>query len=641
MKKSLLFITTLALSLSAGAQTTRVISFDGSVQRNTAAPTAAPMLAPVQKASLPSNQKYYGLYSSDALGTSQTSLGLPQYTSGKVSSAILLTPEMLAPFTGMKVVGIRFGLMAKQDSSRVFITPIKDNFIKDDAVSQKVSSTTTGWNNVTLSSTYDITGNDSILVGYDYIQKTTKSGQNYTSACFPMSVVKEGLTGQYLWVYANIPASIGGSGLGWYELNPEGYNLSVQLLIEGNFADYNVLPQDFDKISSPAGKDVTVKIQYFNLSKEPVTDLDYVVTVDGVAGSEQHTTIANPTAANSYGEFSFSVPAGDEDAEKNVSVEITKVNGHDNGATDKTANGIIGVAKNKYARNCVIEEFTTEKCPNCPRVAGFLHTYLETADLTKVFTVCHHSAYYTDWLTQACDNALTSLFNDAGYTYAPAMAFNRQPNFDSQYAQGEMDNVTMPGNVNEIETYVNYELAQLSDLQLTMAAVPNADTTQVTLTINGTCNNAFNKADGLLTVYMTEDNIKAKSQAGASGTFYQQHVIRYFNSNWGDNITWDGNTFTKTYTISVNSAWKKADLKFVAFVNKHNASNVLDNPIYNSIGVPLIDPTTGISNVNANTDSNVKVLERYNAAGQRIGAEQKGLNIVRLANGKTLKYIAK
>lgn len=221
--------------------------------------------------------------------------------------------------------------------------------------------------------------------------------------------------------------------------------------------------------------------------------------------------------------------------------------------------------------------------------------------------------------------------------------FNRQPIFESYYVSGNMDNVTIPSSANEITGYINAQLAEYSNLGLTINAEPNADTTQVTLTVSGTCNNSFDKDSGLLTVYMTEDSVKAKSQSGASGTFYHMHVIRYYNSTWGDAIEWnDDNTFTKTYTIDINSSWKKKDIKFVAFVNKHNTNEVLDNQIENSIGVSLIQSATGINNVYTSAEaSNETIVARYNEAGQRIAGAQPGLNILKFANGKVVKVIVK
>ena len=49
------------------------------------------------------------------------------------------------------------------------------------------------------------------------------------------------------------------------------------------------------------------------------------------------------------------------------------------------------------------------------------------------------------------------------------------------------------------------------------------------------------------------------------------------------------------------------------------------------------DPDTGIQNIS--TDS--QEVARYNAAGQLINAPQKGMNIIKHADGKTSKVIVK
>lgn len=57
-----------------------------------------------------------------------------------------------------------------------------------------------------------------------------------------------------------------------------------------------------------------------------------------------------------------------------------------------------------------------------------------------------------------------------------------------------------------------------------------------------------------------------------------------------------------------------------------------------TINFSYTDPA-GVSGITADKDATV--IARYNAAGQQIGAAQKGLNIVRLSNGKTIKQFIK
>lgn len=639
MKKSILLLAAFAMTMTANAQKPSAlkVSTVKAERLSAVAPSQPSMLKAPRKADLAANQRLVGYYATDDV---DNSLGVGDYTTEDIEPAIFLEQEALAPYVGKKVTAVRFAMGASSTAKGVTIYTVDTQgninalASKDTTFASKSTNTSYVWNTVVLPADkqFNITADQRLMVAY----KVTQGSRTY-----PIGV-NTSVNGD-LYINCNIPASVGGQGKGWYSFGAGNGAAAIQMLVEGDFAAYNAIPSSIEKIAAVAGQDVKVTIPFFNLGASAITNVDYVLTVDGVAADPARANFNPGVATGAYGNLTFTVPAGDVDAVKNLSVKITKVNGEDNASADVAATGQIGVSTTAYNRNVVVEEFTTEKCPNCPRVAGYLHTALETADLTRTFAVCHHSAYYTDWLTQSCDEDLTTLFNDAGYTYAPAMMFNRQPIFDSQYASGEKDNVVMPMSAAEITSYINAQLAELSNVGLTINAEPNADTTQVTLTVSGTCNNAYDKTKGLLTVYMTEDNIKAKSQNGATGTFYHQHVIRYFNSSWGDAIEWkDDNTFTKSYTIDIKKAYVKNQLKFVAFVNKHNANDVFDNQIENSIGVSLIGSTTGINNVYTSAEaSNDTVVARYNEAGQRIAGAQRGLNILKLANGKTVKVIVK
>lgn len=639
MKKSILLLAAFAMTMTANAQKPSALKAPTvkAERLSAVAPSQPSMLKAPRKADLAANQRLVGYYATDDV---DNSLGVGNYTTEDIEPAIFLQQEALAPYVGKKVTAVRFAMGASSTAKGVTIYTVdaEGNInalaSKDTTIVSKSTKTSYVWNTVVLPADkqFNITGDQRLMVAY----KVTQGSKTY-----PIGVNTQ-VNGD-LYINCNIPASVGGQGKGWYSFGAGNGAAAIQMLVEGDFAAYNAIPSSIEKIAAVAGQDVKVTIPFFNLGASAITNVDYVLTVDGVAADPARANFNPGVATGAYGNLTFTVPAGDVDAVKNLSVKITKVNGEDNASADVAATGQIGVSTTAYNRNVVVEEFTTEKCGNCPSAAAKLHTALKTADLTRTFAVCHHSAYGTDWLTQPCDEDLTTLFNDAGYTYAPAMMFNRQPIFDSQYASGEKDNVVLPGSAAEITSYINAQLAELSNVGLTINAEPNADTTQVTLTVSGTCNNAYDKTKGLLTVYMTEDSIKAKNQSGGGKNYYQMHVIRYYNSSWGDAIEWkDDNTFTKTYTININKAYVKNQLKFVAFVNKHNANDVFDNQIENSIGVSLIGSTTGINNVYTSAEaSNDTVVARYNEAGQRIAGAQRGLNILKLANGKTVKVIVK
>ncbi len=641
MRKFLLSLATLFVASSAAFAQVDAAKVKGlSVEKNLKT-AVAPLKAALAKADLKENQRIVGLYTSDALA--ESGVGIPTYGAfSGAKAAIDLSSDILSPYVGKKIVGIRFGLCAAVGASRVFVAPLADEgSILSDAVSQDVASTVKGWNTVTLETPYTIEANKSYFVGFDYNQKATRSGQYYTEDCYPLSIVDEGLSGQYLYMYANISSAYGGSGEAWYNFGNSNGNLSIQVIVEGEFNEYDVTPSDFKKAVVGLNKEKTISVEFLNNSKEAVSSLDYILTVDGVASAEQHVDLASAVAVSNNGSFDVTIPAQETTGTKTISVEVTKVNGHENLASSKVANGSIAVVEKVFDRNCVVEEFTTESCPNCPAGAKILHNTLAKVDETRVYAACHHSGYYTDWLTKNWDSQITSLmFGGTGSTFAPGVMLNRR----SEIVPNNGSNL---GNVFSINAYsattmaafVNSLLAETSNAALNIEATPNEDGTVLNVKVTGECNEGFDQESALLTLYLTQDSIKAKSQSGASGVYYHMHVIRYANSPWGQSVTWNNNAFEANFSITLSTAWVKKDLKLIAFLNKHNENDYTDNAIENSIGCDYPYDAAGINGV-VSDGNNVEVA-RYTVDGQLLSAPQKGLNIVKMSNGQTMKVMVK
>lgn len=636
MRKTLLSLAALALSLSMNAQTVR--PFSGQVEKSNVATQQRVITLSPKKADLASNQRLVGYYTTDELA--EDGIGLPNYGKNEnCKAAIDLTPEMLQAYDGMKVVAIRFGLCYKMNKSRVFIAPINNNVIGADLVSKDVASPVKGWNTITLDEPYTISQDQEIFVGFDFIQNSTKSGRNYTEDCYPLSVVQAGRTDMPVLLYANIPRTQGGSGEGWYNFGTSNGNLSIQLIVEGNFADYSVTPEDFGKISAAVNKESRLTLSFNNLSKEAVNDLDYIMTIDGVAEAEQHVKLSEAVGTGYTGSLSLTIPAQAEAGKKALKIEITKVNGNVNEAKDKVAEGELGVSAKQYPRNAVVEEFTTEKCPNCPAGAKILTSALAKVDETRTFTACHHAGYYTDWLTKSWDNDLVELMFGNQGSFAPGIMFNRTSD-NLPKGQNTLGNVTSINalSASTVAAYIKNELDGLADAALTVDVALSEDGNTANITVNGECNDSYDTESSLLTLYLTEDNIKAKSQSGARGTYYHNHVIRYANSSWGEQVEWDNKKFTKTFSIPLTSTWAKDKMKVIAFLNKHNKKNYKDCKIANSNGKNL----EGASGINGVVNGKqLTEVARYTIDGVKLTAPQQGLNIVKMSDGSTIKVMVK
>lgn len=143
MKKVLLSLAAAALALSASAQvSTRVVSVG---------PSAVQYAGAKKVAKIASNQRWAGLYSSDALG--EYGIGIPNYP-GDNKCAAYLSPTVMSGYVGKKIVGMRFGLCAALDNSRVFINSatgaINNVRIGDELFAKDVAAPNKGWNEVTL-----------------------------------------------------------------------------------------------------------------------------------------------------------------------------------------------------------------------------------------------------------------------------------------------------------------------------------------------------------------------------------------------------------------------------------------------------------------------------------------------------------
>ncbi len=590
----------------------------------------------ITKISLASNQRLFGYYMSDELAIQGS--GLPEWGECENSkAAIEFTPDMLKPYIGAKITAVRFGIMQPLDRSRVFIAPsetLKEE--KEDFVSKEVSTPEVGWNLITLDNPYTIEANQGIIVGYDYQQKTDIAAGIYKPVCYPLSIVRKGINTMANLLYTNKKGVIG-----WYEQSKgKGANLSIQVIIEGDFKDYCAIPSDFGTAATELGKDANANVLITNNGISAISSIAYTATVDGKTAAEKEITLDSPIEVGTSGNVNVTLPAINEYARKNATIEITKVNGNKNLAPTTVANGYVGVAKDFFPRNVLLEEFTTEKCGNCPRVAEYLHTALEELDLKKVFPVCHHSAYGTDWLTKDCDTEIVNLmFNSTG-GFAPAMMLNRDESLVPDEDSSKKGNVMIPESADIIKAYVNNALTKKANSQLKMEVVPGEKENTATVIISGECNEAFDINNSLLTLYLTENNIKAKSQAQGGSDFMHMHVIRYYNSVWGDKVVWNNNsTFTATYNIDVDPEWNKENMNIVAFLNKHDLSDYKNNKIDNSISVAY---PNGTSEISETTSGNIqKIAEYYSIEGKKLAKPIKGINIIRLSDGRIFKTIMK
>ena len=371
----------------------------------------------------------------------------------------------------------------------------------------------------------------------------------------------------------------------WENLNSYG-NLALQVLLDGiQLQSNSAQPADFGKYCVEKGATKTIPVEITNTGKSPITSISYTITTNGSVSSEKSVNTSSiPYSATKTVDITLPADATEGTVEKTIT--ITKVNGKANEASKKTAKGVLVTVANLkvWSRNVLIEEFTTESCGYCPDAAAGLSSFMTTyPDLAKkTAVVCHHAGFYTDWLTIDASESYTWLYNSGG-TYAPAFMYDR-------YAGDGKTAVVSRGNY---KGYVEQRVSETSNANINLTASFNADKSAINVVADCERGWDFSSTPARITIFLTEDNITAHSQSGASGTFIHQHVLRAVNETWGSVISWSGNKARYTYKFNVDSSWKTDDLKVVAMISAYDQYDATKCVVENSAKT-TIDPAAEV-----------------------------------------------
>lgn len=232
---------------------------------------------------------------------------------------------------------------------------------------------------------------------------------------------------------------------------------------------------------------------------------------------------------------------------------------------------LIYVKPAEVGRAILIEDFTGQKCINCPTGTEIINSIVDTYGEDNVIAVGIHSGP----LGFAGNSKTVGLMTDTGNEYytrwdkenkmgQPWVIFNRKTSPDSHY--------------NNWAAMVSTIISEKANLSVKIANAYDAATRTLTTTVgadgvNGTVN-------GKLQVWIVEDGVKALQMMpdGKSNKEYiHNHVFRAaVNGTWGEDVTVkEGETTTKQYQYVLPEAWNADNIAVVAFVyNDGGVENV-------------------------------------------------------------------
>ena len=683
------------MAMTANAQSMKHINMNASSQ--TWAETSTPQkvenstrkVATRAGSDIADNQRYINYSYDESYVWPAT---FPADTQGAISLGTLFYSDAFKKFEGCKIVGARFYVNIPIGASKVGVCHVKiENntpYVGDILASKDVPSTVAHWNYVWFDEPYKIdTKNfDGLLPYYDFTPSNMSADAGFPIAS---SGTYAGTCGAL--AYGDVDGKHDPNSWAWQPiyLGTDGSNLMIQLIIEkedGNFIIHDLV---MDKIAmSPFVKNDTktgVAFTCHNDGRDNITNVKFGIEVDGEKigtftynkdnVGDNFREITNADYSNipvglpidkdwTIGEHEVTVypvlvegkePAGDLTNDKlTTKFKVYKDN------FDRTKNLVefyaCQMSKYTYFADQVLTK-TAEAREDDDLAIVSIHGESQQQNedgtvetLSDVFTVpeANKLAYYST--PSDGSGAFNRYFYDNDViNYEKALTVNMAAQDAS-----DQDNVVSMLNtiINESATYYPSFSTVGIDSKLDDA------TGKLTIKVMGKLINGYQKLigdDARLTVYLTEDKVIGKQSTGGTTTkprFTHNHVLRKIvTGTLGDALQTNGNSYENDYEVELDDAWKSQNMHIIAFVSRPMTEKEVDGKtaLASSMNDLWVDNTnmvvvgesdlTGISNVINWND--VKEVGRYTIDGQKLNAPMKGINLVKLSNGKTIKVIVK
>lgn len=683
------------MAMTANAQSMKHINMNASSQ--TWAETSTPQkvenstrkVATRAGSDIADNQRYINYSYDESYVWPAT---FPADTQGAISLGTLFYSDAFKNFEGCKIVGARFYVNIPIGASKVGICHVKiENntpYVGDILASKEVPSTVAHWNYVWFDEPYKIdTKNfDGLLPYYDFTPSNMSADAGYPIAS---SGTYAGTCGAL--AYGDVDGKHDQSSWAWQPiyLGTDGSNLMIQLIIEkedGNFILHDLV---LDKIAmSPFVKNNTktgLAFTCHNDGRDNITNVKFGIEVDGEKMGTF--TYDKTTAGDAFREITnadySNIPVGlpiNKDwaiGEHEVTVYPVLVEGKEpeGDLTNDKLTTKFKVYKDNFDRTKNLVEFYTCQMSKYTFFADAVLTKTAKAreddDLAIVSIHGDGQQVNEDGSVETLSDVFTvPEANKLAYYSTPSdgsAAFNRYF-YDNDVINAEkaltvnmaaQDPSDQDNVVGMLNTIIKESAAYYPSFSTVGIDSKLDDATgKLSIKVMGKLINQYQQLigdDARLTVYLTEDKIIGKQNTGGSiakPRFTHNHVLRKIvTGTLGDALQTNGNSYENDYEIELDDAWKSKNMHIIAFVSRPMketekdgktalASAMNDLWVDNTNMVAVGDSDlTGISNViNWNE---VKEVGRYTIDGQKLNAPTKGINLVKLSNGQTIKVIVK
>ena len=442
-----------------------------------------------------------------------------------------------------------------------------------------------------------------------------------------------------------------------------GCELALEVLLDGIEPDVATVVSGGDvNTQIILSKDYTFSVK--NGGSTAISSVDFSYSLAGVSNNV-HADLADPVKAHvgSTGSVSFAIPAVADAGTYPLTVSLLKVNGKDVAPSSFTSN--VNVYKLLPTKRALLEEYTGTWCGYCPRgFVGLEHM---------------NELYGNDFVGVSYHNGDPMEFTSSFPSSVPGFPdawIDRSKETDA-YCGDNYD-----GHFNIDKTYAECN-KQFAPADLVTRAY-FTDATQSSVEVKTSVTFAGDNSDNpyQLAYILTADGL---SEAGDTAHQSSWDQSNYYSGettypdddmkefvNGGSTISgltfnfvvcgWSGKSYIDGSLPSSVVAMQPVNYTYTFdLAQSLNASGnaIIQDKSKLHVVTLLIDTTTGHvvnalkSNVysdeaagikgidDANADATAVAREYYSIDGKRLCQPQKGLNIVRLSNGKTFKVVVK
>ena len=562
--------------------------------------------------------------------------GLSLQFDAKVGCAIRLTKDMLAPYVGGTITGMRVGWDTSTQTG-TYEGFVREDFNSEDlttgrkTVRYSYSDSNPGWNDMSLTA-YEIPEDvDQLIVGF-----TTKLKKNVCA--IPTLYPHNTPNSCFLWVEGDNDEE---GNPNWVDMNDRGI-LPILLVIKDSKGTFNYVPvinlltDNGVQYTEEAG-DVIMRIK--NMGSQRIS------TIEVTSRQGEQTWSKTITANTAVGTTSkvFLAPlycfhSGD------VELSITKVNNKDVSYPETHTLNIIGVPKDvasRYTRRPLVEYYESE---NNYRSARYYDDYVKnpvTRNANAISFVCQHLD--DQFMTGDDDATVLSLAlcdNDSSKVSIPTMSIDRAmstANISYQMNTSPTPMFDVLINPNDAINVFNAAANVPTFVNLNVGGTLANDKETLTVKVGGdVAPGIMPEGEKLrLSIYLMERNVESDSQLfwnddekeQYAGMFTHPNVIREIMTPVEGFEIEAGGTFNEAVETTIDPTWNLENMYLIAFVHRDGKLGGKRMHVFNTTESEITE-ATGIVTIE-HSPSNVE-HSVYDLSGRRIQSAElkKGLYIV-------------